>query len=304
MRCDLKSVPGWNPYPKIQGSKLISPRLGSKPRNTCCPFRRMRASPILRQLAANAARIPRPAPQSSLTQQHHGKLPLSDPVTHVPIARLRRSQQDFLPSAINAPTTLTAPFIPKTDVDLKKWFGNGKDWYYKVRRYVIFYKTGVKQFNYNRKIRKVLKADLMKSLGNINIPGSSSIAMSRSEFQMCLRTRKDWQKMPCTTRYPVSRPLLSGFRFRSRVLACNSLLSAYKSVWIGGSACGRVHSHHSLVDRHKIPSRNMHHTHPTRPPPSPTNGRTRQKVAPFDTTRLPHRGTSKTTPTANNHPRM
>jgi hypothetical protein len=54
-----------------------------------------------------------------------------------------------------------------------------------------------------------LKAELTKSIGNINVPGSALIVMSRSEFQMCIRTSRDWKKMPCTTL--IKNPLIIVF---------------------------------------------------------------------------------------------
>jgi hypothetical protein len=144
----------------------------------------MRPSPLLRQIAQ---------------QQTQRKLPLPNFYPPASVPRLKPPQADFLPSLINCPTTLPPKFITPKEVDKTAWFGVGKALYHMGKSYYKFYKTGVKQAYSNRKIRKLLKGELMKSIVNINVPGSAIIAMSRSEFQMCIRTRRDWRKMPRTS---------------------------------------------------------------------------------------------------------
>ena len=141
----------------------------------------MRVSPLLRQMAAGASGQP--------------KLPLP---TFYPssIPRLRPSKEDFLPSVVNAPTTLPPVFIAPREVKDSEINSIGKRVYYKAKSYYQFYKTGIKQFNHNRKMRNVLKRELMKNLTYIKIPGSGNIAVARSEFQLLIRTKRDWRKMP------------------------------------------------------------------------------------------------------------
>ena len=122
----------------------------------------MRPSPLLRQIAASTARIPKSTPQSSSTtsstassasipkQQPQRKLPLPQIFHSGPAARLRRATFDFLPSLVNAPTTLPPVFIAPVEADKQKWFATAKQTFYKLRSYYTFYRTGMKQFNQNR----------------------------------------------------------------------------------------------------------------------------------------------------------
>jgi hypothetical protein len=183
----------------------------------------MRLSPLLRQISASTTRIPKAAPKaapktSSSTSTSTStsipiqqKLPLPEVFDGHSKNRLRPPKSDFLPSLINAPTSLPPVFIKPEPADTKKWFSTAKDIYYKGKSYFVFYKTGLTQVKDNRyscrrergvnrrKIRKVLKAELMRQFKNIHIPGSSNIRICRSEFQMCLRTSRDLKKMPCNS---------------------------------------------------------------------------------------------------------
>src|SRR5579859_8001776 len=142
----------------------------------------MRPSSFLRSAAAGAQR----------------KLPLPTLYPPNPVPRLKPASAEFLPSLINCPTTLPPALIPPKEVDKKEWFAQAKGLYHLGKSYYQFYKTGVKQANSNRKIRKILKNELAKAIGHIRIPGSAVVAMTRSEFQLCTRTKRDWQKMPGT----------------------------------------------------------------------------------------------------------
>jgi hypothetical protein len=129
------------------------------------------------------------------------KLPLPTIYPAGSVPRLTPPRADFLPSLINAPTTLPPVFIPPPEVDSEQRWDVAKKLYYRARSYYKFYKEGVKQANSNRKIRKFLKSELMKSFAHINIPGTANIVMTRSEFQLCIRTKRDWRKMPCMDRH-------------------------------------------------------------------------------------------------------
>jgi hypothetical protein len=145
----------------------------------------MRRSPLLLQVAAAAAKA----------QQRTLPLPNIYPTKNVP--RLTPKGANYLPSLINAPTTIPPTLMPPEKfIEAGFLFATGRNWYYKLKSYYIFYKAGMKQFNHNRKARKVLKNKLMESFKFINIPGSATIVMSRSEFQMMIRTKRDWRKMP------------------------------------------------------------------------------------------------------------
>jgi hypothetical protein len=144
----------------------------------------MRPSSLLRQVATGASA--------------QRKLPLPQIFSPGAVPRLKPSQADFLPSLINAPTTLPPVFITPKEADTKKGNAIAKQLYYTAKSYLTFYKTGIKQFNTNRKIRKFLKRELSKSFANIKVPGSATIDMTRSEFQLCIRTKRDWRKMPRT----------------------------------------------------------------------------------------------------------
>ena len=154
------------------------------PPSTINCLERMRPSPLWRQIATGAS-----------TQT---KLPLPPLYPAGSVPRLKPPQANFLPSLINCPTTLP-PVLTITEVDKSKPWDVAKTIYYKAKSFYTFYKTGIKQFNSNRKIRKFLKNELMKSFNHIKIPGTANIVMSRSEFQMCIRTRRDWRKIPCTS---------------------------------------------------------------------------------------------------------
>ena len=152
----------------------------------------MRHSPILWQVAAAAAR-PRakaPIPQQSLP------LPTTFPTkTNI---RLLPSKIALLPSPLNCPTTHPPVLTVAKQEDYTGWWSTGKYIIAKVNAYITFYKAGMKQTFDNMKLRKELKNELLKSLPNINIPGSSMITMSRSEFQMMVRTKRDMKKLPRT----------------------------------------------------------------------------------------------------------
>ena len=187
----------------------------------------MRPTPLLRQIAANTTRLPRSVPKSSLPRSpkpsqstqsataQQPKLPLPNLLSSSTTRRLRRPDQDFLPSTINAPTTIPPHFvIPKDDQHPRRGvldFSTGKLIYYKAKAYLVFYKTGLKQFNQNRKHRKKLKQQLMTQMGNIMIPGSAVVELCRSEFQMLVRTKRDWRKMPCKPPVPFHYFLKSPF---------------------------------------------------------------------------------------------
>jgi hypothetical protein len=145
----------------------------------------MRPSPLLRQIAANAASAQR-------------KLPLPTIYPSAAVPRLKPPHAEWLPSLVNAPTTLPPSFITPKQVNKKEMWAVAKQVYHKAKSYYAFYKAGMQQFNTNRKIRRFLKRELMKQFTHIQIPGSATIVMSRSEFQMCIRTKQDWRKMPCT----------------------------------------------------------------------------------------------------------
>ena len=153
----------------------------------------MRPSPILRQLAANIA------PQR--------KLPLPQILPKSPVLRLKPRNEDYLPSIINAPTTLPPAMIPPKRVDLDtkgQWnFAIMRTVFYRAQSMFTFYRTGLKQAFENRKVRKKLKKELMKSFSHIKIPGSANIVMTRSEFQMMIRAKRDLRKMPRTS-FPFS----------------------------------------------------------------------------------------------------
>jgi hypothetical protein len=145
----------------------------------------MRASPLLLQIAAAASKA----------QQR--KFPLPNLFPAKKVRRLAPPGADYLPSLINAPTTIPPTLLPPEKLaEDGTLFATGRNWYWKAKSYFIFYKAGLKQFNQNRKVRKVLKKKLMASFKDINVPGSANIVMTRSEFQMLIRTRRDWRKMP------------------------------------------------------------------------------------------------------------
>jgi hypothetical protein len=156
----------------------------------------MRPTSFLRQVATAT----RTSPQR--------KLPLPNIIPPNSVPRLKPPQADFLPSLINCPTTLPPIFISPPKIDKtkdkdkpKKTFSweVAKFLYWTAKSYFTFYKAGISQANSNRKIRKFLKSELMKSFKYINVPGSANIAMTRSEFQLCIRTKRDWRKMPRTS---------------------------------------------------------------------------------------------------------
>jgi hypothetical protein len=144
----------------------------------------MRPTGLLRQIAAGASSTQRKLPLPTLFQPDS-------------VPRLKPPKADFLPSLINCPTTLPPVFLSPKQIDKTAWFAVARQLYHKAKSYYQFYKTGIKQATSNRKIRKFLKSELIRSVRNIQIPGSANIVMSRSEFQMCIRTRRDWRKMPC-----------------------------------------------------------------------------------------------------------
>jgi len=146
----------------------------------------MRPTPLLRQLAAN-----------STTQT---KLPLPQIFSPGPVPRLTPPKADFLPSHINAPTTLPPALIPPPKIDMDGFmkFPIPRILYHRAKSYYTFYKAGIKQVFANQKIRKLLKKEVMKGFNHIQIPGSANIVMTRSEFQMLIRTKRDVRKMPCT----------------------------------------------------------------------------------------------------------
>jgi len=147
----------------------------------------MRPTSILRQLAANAH------PKT--------KLPLPQILTPTAVPRLTPPTANFLPSLVNAPSTLPPVLIPPPYIPLDGFmnFPLPRIAYHVAHSYYTFFKTGVRQVFANRKIRKQLKKELMKSFGNIQIPGTANIVMTRSEFQMLIRTKRDLRKMPCTS---------------------------------------------------------------------------------------------------------
>jgi hypothetical protein len=145
----------------------------------------MRPSPFLLQVTAAASKA----------QQR--KLPLPNLFPAKTVNRLTPRGADYLPSLINAPTTIPPTLLPPEKfIEAGYLFATGRNWYWILKSYYVFYKAGLKQFNQNRKVRKILKKKLMESFKNINVPGSANIAMTRSEFQMMIRTKRDWRKMP------------------------------------------------------------------------------------------------------------
>lgn len=146
-------------------------------------YRKMRTTALLRQAIAGAGA--------------QRKLPLPTTYTSQTFLRLTQQATAFLPSPINVPTTLPPIFIPPKEIDRTKRWAVAKILYHRAKSYYQFYKAGIKQFNSNRKIRMLLKVELMKQFKNINVPGSANIAMTRSEFQLMIRTKQDWRKMPC-----------------------------------------------------------------------------------------------------------
>jgi hypothetical protein len=129
------------------------------------------------------------------------KLPLPPKFFDDQLPRLRPQNRDFLPSPINAPTTLPPELIAPKEVKNSEFNSIAKRLYYTAKSYYQFYKTGLKQFNQNRKIRTIIKNELYLNLKHIKIPGSGNLAMVRSEFQMMIRTKRDWRKMPRKKRY-------------------------------------------------------------------------------------------------------
>jgi hypothetical protein len=140
----------------------------------------MRLSPLVRQIAGQATQRKLPGPQI-----------FEQPA----VPRLTPPNNPFLPSLINAPTTLP-PVLTSVDVNMKERFGVLKRIYYLGRSYFIFYKTGIKQSFKNISMRRYYKAQLQASLNRIMIPGSSNVDMTRSELQVCIRTRRDLRKLP------------------------------------------------------------------------------------------------------------
>ena len=143
----------------------------------------MRTTLILRQIAGAAAQP---------------KLPFPKAFTPAVVARLQPPTENWLPSLVNAPITLPPQLIPPQEVDpstvnavVRKLWRIGKS-------YLQFYRQGYNQWRSNRDIRKVLRRELMRNIHFVRVPGSSSIAMTRSEFQFLIRTKKDSRKMPCT----------------------------------------------------------------------------------------------------------
>jgi len=145
----------------------------------------MRPSSLLRQAAAAAAsaarvRLPRP-----------NIIPPGKPL------RLRPEGAEWLESPVNAPTTFPPVLLPAT-VDKHKLWGTAKHALNWLKNYLAFHRQGLLQLRSNRKIRKILKGQLMKQLQNVAVPGSANINLVRSEFQMMIRTRRDNMKAPCT----------------------------------------------------------------------------------------------------------
>src|SRR5271154_4648564 len=180
----------------------------------------MRPTPLLRQLAANST------PQT--------KLPLPQIFPSGPVPRLRPAKANFLPSLVNAPTTLPPVLIPPPKVELNGFmnFPLPKIYYYRWRSYYTFYKAGIKQVFANQRIRKVLKQELMKEFNHIQIPGSANIVMTRSEFQMLIRTKRDVRKMPCIRPFPRGVELTLGDSFWARQRNfCGNYSSSHYVVW-------------------------------------------------------------------------
>ena len=144
----------------------------------------MRSSSVLRQVAAatSAGRI---------------RLPRPNIIPPGNLLRLRPEGAEWLESPVNAPTTFPPVLLPAT-VDKHKLWGTGKHALNWLKNYLAFHRQGLLQLRSNRKIRKILKGQLMKELQNVAVPGSANINLVRSEFQMMIRTRRDNRKAPCT----------------------------------------------------------------------------------------------------------
>jgi len=201
----------------------------------------MRPTALLRQVAAGA--------------QTQRKLPLPDigPSRH--LLRLTQPSAGVLPSAINCPTTLPPVFIAPKEIDRTKHWAVAKIIYHKAKSYYQFYKAGIKQFNSNRKIRKILRPELMRQFKNINVPGSANIAMSRSEFQLMIRTKRDWRKMPCIL----------------------DVFVANISVWSCRIACRRVHARNCMDLWISISSWDLYYNRAAGQTPKEKSGRFRSK---------------------------
>jgi len=141
----------------------------------------MRTTLILRQIAGGA------------TQP---KLPFPNAFTPAIVRRLQPADENWLPSLVNAPITLPPQLIPPQQVDPSALNAVARKLWRTAKSYIQFYKQGYKQWSSNRDIRKVLRRKLMSSMQFANVPGSSSVAMTRSEFQLLIRTKRDSRVMP------------------------------------------------------------------------------------------------------------
>jgi hypothetical protein len=148
----------------------------------------MRPAPILRQVATAAASRAQPRVQA--------KLPLPTVFPANTKKRLLPSKTPYLPSPVNCPTTFAPILGLPTEVGTG-WNATGKYILKQAWAYLMFYKEGVQLTRRNMKVRKDLKKELLKSLKNVNIPGSQMITMTRSEFQLMIRTKRDMRKLPC-----------------------------------------------------------------------------------------------------------
>jgi len=184
---------------------------------------KMRLSPILLQGAAAAQATARSRP----------KLPL--PATLPPNfkARLLPSLTSQIPSVVNCPTTFAPIFIrPDQKMRLQLW-GDGKYFFKWFKAWITFYRAGIAQTVANMRLRKQLKKELKSCMRNVNIPGSMNITMTRSEFQMMVRTRQDMMKLPGT--------------FASKTVA-------KISVFVFDVYYCRIHAYCSLVIGQLVPS--------------------------------------------------
>jgi hypothetical protein len=174
--CWIGDPPDLKPY-------LLNPKIKTSP--LTANLWTMRPSSLLRQIAAGTA------------AQRKFPLPNIYPSSSVP--RLRPPHADWLPSLINCPTTRPPAWItPEKEIDKKRFTWLIRTIYHLGRSYYLFYKQGLSQVNSNRRIRRDLLNELKKQLKHINVPGSANIVMTRSEFQLCIRTRRDWRKLPRT----------------------------------------------------------------------------------------------------------
>lgn len=216
----------------------------------------MRPTPLLWQIAGASAQRKLP-------------LPTIYPAGSVP--RLTPTRAGFLPSIVNASTTLPPVFIPPPEADTNQRWDVAKKLFYKARSYYKFYKEGIKQANSNRKIRKFLKSELMKSFAHINIPGTANIVMTRSEFQLCIRTKRDWRKMPC--------------KYSHISFAYSSICSRCIDFW-------RVHPSYRMAFRNIVSPRDMYHYSSIGWSSAKEDGRPRSKESPCNASCNPHNRTS------------